>query len=207
MAGALPERAVLPVAGDRAVDEARVAFRERVVAHAQPLHHARPEALDEDVVVLREPKQDVARGRLLQVEPQGALVAIERQEVGRRRAVLLLLLAAVVGRHPADVVAAGRVLDLEDLGSEVGQQQGAEAARQKPGEVEDPQSLERPVACFLAHRAAAVAAAFGGQVIFTVPSRTLASSTVATRLPVSSTIWRAFAIRSPFERAIAPSGR
>ena len=47
----------------------------------------------------------------------------------------------------------------------------------------------------------------GGQVIFTVPRSTLASSTVATRRPMSSTIWRAFAIRSPFERAISPSGR
>ena len=50
-------------------------------------------------------------------------------------------------------------------------------------------------------------ASFGGHVIFTVPRSTLASSTVATRLPMSSTIWRAFAIRSPFERAISPSGR
>ena len=39
------------------------------------------------------------------------------------------------------------------------------------------------------------------------PNRSRASATVAGRRPTSSVIWRAFAIRSPFERAISPSGR
>src|SRR3712207_8263101 len=40
--------------------------------------------------------------------------------------------ALVVGGRPADVVAHPRVLDLEHLGAEVGQQQRAEAAGQQP---------------------------------------------------------------------------
>ena len=39
------------------------------------------------------------------------------------------------------------------------------------------------------------------------PSRPRASSTVAGRRPMSSVICRAFATRSPFDRAIVPSGR
>ena len=79
-------------------------------------------------------------------------------------------------------------------------------ARQEPREVEDPDALER-ARHQLPRLAAAVSAPFGGQAIFSVPSIPRASSTVAGRRPTSSTIWRAFAIRSPFDRAISPSGR
>ena len=39
--GAVAQRAVLPVARDRAVDEPRVALAQRLVADAEPVHHAR----------------------------------------------------------------------------------------------------------------------------------------------------------------------
>jgi hypothetical protein len=42
-------RTVLAVAGDRAVDESRIARRERRVVDAEPRHHAGPEALEQHV--------------------------------------------------------------------------------------------------------------------------------------------------------------
>ena len=53
--------AVLPVAGERAVDQARVDAAQRLVVHAQALHHAGAEALQHHVRRLRQPVEDVAR--------------------------------------------------------------------------------------------------------------------------------------------------
>ncbi len=43
-----------PVAGDGGVHEAHVELRDRVIADAETLRRARPEALDDDVAALRE---------------------------------------------------------------------------------------------------------------------------------------------------------
>ena len=110
-----------------------------------------------------------------------------------------MVLGAVVGRRPADVVAHSRVLDLDDVGSEVGEEQRAEAPGQKPGEVENPYVVERAV-----HAAAVADSACD---FSESPSICRASGIVATRRPTSSAIRRAFAINSPFERAISPFGR
>ena len=59
-----PERrgvgAVLAVARDRAVDEARVLLLQPLVAHAQPVEHAGAERLEQDVVFAGQPEQDLA---------------------------------------------------------------------------------------------------------------------------------------------------
>ena len=88
------------------------------------------------------------------------------------------------------------VLDLEHVGAEVGEQQRAEAAGQQAREVEDADALERQ-----AHAPLRDGALAG------TPSISRASATVAGRRPTSSVICRAFAIRSPLERAISPFGR
>ena len=83
--------------------------------------------------------------------------------------------ALVEGRRPADVVAHARVLDLQHLGAEVGQQQRAEAARQQAREVEHADAL-RAAGSRASPRARAS------------PSIARASATVAGRRPTSSVI-------------------
>ena len=168
--GPCGERPVLPIARDRAVDEPRVLLAQALVADPEAVHHAGPEGLEHHVGVERHAQERVAPPRVLEVDADGALAAVERVE-GRR-----------VGAH---VVTRARVLDLDHVGAEVGEQQRAEPAGEQASEVEDAQPFQR------AHR----------------PSSSRVSATVATRRPESSAIERAFATRSPFERAISPSGR
>jgi hypothetical protein len=117
VAGAVAQRAVLPVAGDRAVDEPGVDLPQRLVAGAEPVHHARAEGLEQHVGVADEPQEHVAPLLGLQVDADRALVAVEREEQRRGGGAVGAL---VERRRPADVVAHPGVLDLDDVGAEVG---------------------------------------------------------------------------------------
>ena len=194
VAGAVAVRAVLAVAGDRAVDEGRVRLAQHVEADAELVEHAGPEALDQHVGRLGQLEQGLAAPLLLQVEADRALVAVQREVDRRAGAERRVLLGAVVGRRPAHVVALAGVLDLDHVGAEVGEQQRAEAAGEQAGEVEDLDVLQRAAHAF--------ASSFFG-----MPSSSRASATVAARRPTSSAIWRALAISSPFDFAISPFGR
>src|SRR6185369_8074265 len=77
--GLLPPGAVWPEGGDRAVDEARVHALDRVVVDAEPLGHPAPEALDDHVGPRGEPAERVPALRLLDVETDAALVAVDRE--------------------------------------------------------------------------------------------------------------------------------
>ena len=86
--GRAGQRAAAAVPADRAVDEARMARAQRLVAEAEALHHARAVALDEHVGVLEQPREDLRAGLALEVGGDRALVALELQEqraLGRRR--------------------------------------------------------------------------------------------------------------------------
>ena len=136
----VPLGRVLAVARDRAVDDPRVLLAHALVAHAEALQHARAEGLEQHVVIAHQPQQHLPSALLLEVHADRALVAVQRQEQRRARA---LVHALVVGGRPADVVAHARVLDLQHLRAEVRQQKRAEPARQKPREVEHADALER----------------------------------------------------------------
>ena len=82
-----------------------------VVAEAELLHRAAPEVLDQHVGVAHQAQQDLAALRLLEVERDAALVAVQHQE--RRRDAVDARLAIA-----ARVVAAGQLLDLDDVGAE-----------------------------------------------------------------------------------------
>jgi len=118
--GAVAVRAVLPVAGDRAVDETGVLLAQSVVANAELVEHARAERLEQDVVLAHQAQQHLAGALLLQVEPNRALAAVQCQV---ERGLGGVVGALVVGRRPAHVVAHPRVLDLQHLGAEVRQEQ------------------------------------------------------------------------------------
>ena len=143
VAGPLDVGAVLAVAGDRADDDRRVGLAHPLVADAEAVEHTGPEAVEDDVVSLHQPQQGLPPAVRFEIEPHGALAAVEGEVERRARARRLVGVIAVVGRRPADVVAHPGVLDLEHLGAEVGEQQRAEAAGQQSGEVEDPDVGER----------------------------------------------------------------
>src|SRR5439155_24002192 len=72
------------VARDRQVDQARVESREGLVVEAETVEIAGAEVLDEHVAAGEQPAKDLATGVLAQVQPDGALVAVDREVVGRR---------------------------------------------------------------------------------------------------------------------------
>src|SRR6266446_1909374 len=75
------------------------------------------------------------RAGVPQVERDALLVAVEREEGDRH---------AVRGRVAvAALVAAARRLDLDHLGTQVGEDRGAERPRQEAGQVEDADAGER----------------------------------------------------------------
>ena len=156
------ERPGRAVAADREMDEARVERGEDVVPEPEPGEAVRSEVLDEDVGVGEESAQHVGAGGLLQVEPEAALVAVDREVVGGGPASRRSSLA-----HPRRAPAAGRValgrLDLDDVGAEVGQ----EHRRVRPGEdrraVDDADARERTGR--LAGHSPMVAAASGRRIV------------------------------------------
>ena len=71
------EGAVLPVAGDGAVDQPRIHLAQLFIPHAELLHDARSELLDDNVVLHDQLFDRFHRCRLLQVQEHGLLVAAE----------------------------------------------------------------------------------------------------------------------------------
>lgn len=122
------ERAVLPPARHPPVDEFRITREARVGAEPEPLHHARAHAFDQRVGMLDEPQHRAHRLRLLQVERERALAAIEDRA------------AAEVERI---AVAAGRALDEDHVRAHVGEQHPAERRRADSGDFDDSDSVQR----------------------------------------------------------------
>ena len=129
MPGTVPVRAILPVPADGAVDEVGLAAAERRVAQAKANHDPGPESLDDAVGALQQAQEDVSSRFLLEVQGDRPFATVEGPVHGR--------VLAHHGGHPAHVVAAGLVLDLDHLGAEVGQDPGGEVAGKEAGEVED----------------------------------------------------------------------
>ena len=122
MPGAIAVRAGLAVAGQRRIDEPRVDLPQRLVAAAQLVHHAGAEGLNHHVGL-----GDHLLGRRhrlgpAQVECHRLLAAVDHREQLRRQ-------------RPR-VVAAIRLLDLDDLGTELRQIQRAERPWQQARQVE-----------------------------------------------------------------------
>ena len=117
------------VAGDRAVDQVVAFLLQLLVAEAQFLRAAELEVLDHDVALRGEFARDPLAFGGLQVEAHRALVAVDAVEIrglGRADAQ-----APVAG-----IVAASRMLDLDDFGAEVAEHHAAPGARQHAGKIE-----------------------------------------------------------------------
>ena len=139
VAGGVALGAGLAVARDRAVDDPGVDLAHALVADAEPVEDTGTEGLEHDVVLAHQAQQHLAPALALEIDADRALVAVQRQEQRRLRAVIGTL---DIGRGPADVVAHAGVLDLQDLRAEVGEQQRAEAAGQQAREVEDADAFQ-----------------------------------------------------------------
>jgi hypothetical protein len=79
--------AVLPEARERAVDDPGIQGANGLVVGAEPLHHARPEALHEHVGLSGEPLEDGLALGGLEVEGERALVPVDVGEGGTAPAV------------------------------------------------------------------------------------------------------------------------
>jgi hypothetical protein len=117
-------------AAHRAVDQSGVHRGQGLVADAQALGHPRPVVLDEDVGRPGQALDQLDARRLLEVDGQALLVAVDRHEA---RAVAVPSDRALPARRLA---LAGR-LELDDLGPEIGEVHGAEGRGHGLGEVDD----------------------------------------------------------------------
>ena len=125
-AGRLAARAE---AGDRAVDDARVARAHLLVADPEPVGAADLEVLDHRVGARAQLEGERAPLLLREVDRARALAAVDRQVVGR--------LPAGERRPPgARLVTARGPLDLDHLGAEVGEHHRAVGPGEHPREVD-----------------------------------------------------------------------
>ena len=128
--------ALLAEAGDLAVDDAPVPFRDLLVADAEPLQGAGAEVRDDDVRALAQARRHRCVRRLLEVERDRALVAVRRVVVGRPA-------GGVGGRLPAARVVAARRLDLDHVRAEVAERHRDERPGEDARQVDDDDVVER----------------------------------------------------------------
>ena len=116
----------IPEAADTAVDDARIARRHSLIADPQPVHHAGAHVLDDRIRPFAQLEQDLAVRRVLEVEHDATLVAVDAGEEAAEVDTVRPTLARPLEsrwerRYPTRSVAAGR-LDFDDVGAEVAQQ-------------------------------------------------------------------------------------
>ena len=152
--GLLAQRPGLAVAADAAVHQARVAGTHLVVAQAQASHYAGAKAFDQHIGGFAQLEQELHAFGVLQVQAHAAFIAVEHFAHRRR-----------------GVVARAQVFDLDDIGPQVGQVQGAHGAGQQAGEVEHAHALQRRAVGRMGGGAAhARAAVLRSSVFWTLPA-------------------------------------
>lgn len=136
----------LAVAGDGRDDDARVPRMHLVVPEPELGELARHVVLDDDVGLADEALDDRAPGGRLEVEREAALAAVRREEVRRlgRKPVAAFRRRSREGRAPrARVVAAARMLDLDDVRAEVREEHRRVRAGQHAAQVEHAHAGQR----------------------------------------------------------------
>ena len=123
VAGARRERAVLAPAGHAAVDELRIRGEQDVGTEAEALHHARPEAFDERVRLLREQQRGGDAVFRLEIQRHGAAPA--QHDIG----------GALSSESETGIA---RPVDEQHVGAHVGEHHPAERARPDRLELEHP---------------------------------------------------------------------
>ena len=122
-----------------AIDDGRIAGANGLVAAAEPVHDAVARVLDHGIDPLRELEKEFPVVRILQVERDASLVAVDAGEVAaivaarprfRRRGGEVLRV-----RRQAAAQIPGRRLHLDDVGAQVSQHRRAEGAGQGHGAI------------------------------------------------------------------------
>ena len=122
-AGAVLPRRFVPIGVDRCVDDARKTLPHLLIAEPELLDAARTEVLHDHVDALRELPEEVPAFLGPEVEQDALLPAVD----------------VVVHADATDTI---RVVDLDDLGAELGERAAARRAREDDAEVEDLHPLE-----------------------------------------------------------------
>ena len=120
---------------DACVDQSRRNGAQRFVVDAEPLHHAGPEVLHEDVEPRHEAQEQRVARAAADVDRQAPLVGVPGAEQGGVR----LVAGAVRAAGP---VAAPGPLDLHDVGAQPGQRLRAGGTGLELRQVEDPQTVQ-----------------------------------------------------------------
>jgi hypothetical protein len=115
----------LTIAGDTAIHQPGMFAAQRGIVQADLLHRPDLEILDQHVGGSDQLPGERLSTRVLEVERQAALVAVDAEIVGA--------LTVQPGRSPlARIVAADGMLDLDHVGSQICKQHGAVWASQNP---------------------------------------------------------------------------
>ena len=120
--------AVLAVAGDRAIDDAGVQGARLLVMHVEFLRDAGAERLHDHVGLLDQPVGYGLTVRICEVDGDAALVRID--------AVVIDAALLVAGRVVPAVIADFRLLDLDNVGAEIGEHLRRPRTRQQAAEVD-----------------------------------------------------------------------
>ena len=131
-------RPILPVAGNRTIDEPRVYLPRVFPPEAEAHHDAGAELFDEDIGAFDQRPQPRRRAGSLEVDLDALLAAVEH---GEQQAVIAGARASF-----AHGLAAG-ALDLDHLGARLGEDEGGERPRQEGGEIEHADIGERRHGC------------------------------------------------------------
>ena len=124
------------ISRDRAINQAGIGWRDRGIVDAIFLHHAGGEILHHDIRPRDQFTRDVAPLRLGEIKRDAALVSIQADEGGT--------LTGEIGMFIVPgIVAAVRVLDLDDFGAKIGQRLRAGRTGDDPGEIHHQQTVER----------------------------------------------------------------
>ena len=145
--GRQPQRPLLPVAADAGQHDGRIDRPQRLVAQAEPLHHAGPEAFDDRMRLAHQRAQAVELLGLLQVEHQPALAVVDDAVEVRDAVLARPHVRRVIARQTG--TAGQRRLDLEHLRAQIGQMPAGHRPGQQPRQVQHAQRRQ--------HRRAAIA--------------------------------------------------
>ncbi len=134
ISGLAAARTFLSKGRERGIDQARIDFRQRLVAQPKRVERAGAVVLHEHVGGLDQRFEDFAVALLLEVERHRALVGGLGQELRAHQ----LVVERLVGARAAALVGVVRVLDLDHVGAEHAELIGRERPRQNVGRVDRP---------------------------------------------------------------------
>ncbi len=129
-AGALVIGAVLPEAGDAAIDQPRVDGRQRVIVDAKALFDIRSKVFDDHIGLGDQAMKYGEAARVLEVKRHRALIAMQVLEISAMAWAARLLRTGVIAQG----------IDLDDVGAPIRELADSRGAGSHPGQIKDGKS-------------------------------------------------------------------